>query len=354
MIKKLLSVTICVVMLFSVFAFDFTASAVLDTSIVYGDFDGDGKVEIEDAQEVLKVAAKMASIKDETTFKRCDINNDGVITIFDARQILRGCAKLSELQPKNDKMESGFTDDTGMFITEDDAIAFFNGGLNSVKINMPGFRRDEAVDVKGFNIGNVVLSGITLGESASSVASMIESMVVSESEPEVVQPSNKGENCDNAMSVETENYVSLLDASEVYAIKCYMGTTDDETSPSQTVVIEVGLPDCELENVTQTAYNDVFNAKILQENSENVIGNVFGSNAGSDGIKKGIQNCVLKAEFEVVSQGVYRLYRYNTYYETQTYIPSSSIGLKGGRLHADVYDVEYKTAVNVIYTDFQW
>ncbi len=351
--KKFLSITICIAIVLSLFATNFTAGAVLDTSILYGDFDGDGKVEIEDSQSILKVAARLMSINDDATFERCDVNNDGAITIYDARQTLRFLAKLAELQPKNDKMESGFSDTTGLFVTEDDAIAFFNGGLNSVKVNKPGFRRDETADVRDFDIGNAVLSGITVGETASSVASMIKSMIVSESEPETVQPSIKGENCDNAMSVETENYVSRLKATEVYAIKCYKSTTDDEVDPSETIVIEVGLPDCELENISQTAYNDVFNAQILQENSENIIANVFGANA-SDGVKKTIRNCVLKAEFEVVSQNEYRLYRYTTNYENDTYIASTTMGLKGGRLSADIYGVQYTTVTGVIYTDFEW
>ncbi len=351
--KRILSITICVAIMLSAFAMNFTAGAVLDTSIVYGDFDGDKKIELEDAQSILKVAARLSSIKDDATFERCDVNNDGVITIYDARQTLRFLANLAKLQPMNEKMENGFSDTTGMFVSEDAAIEFFNGGLNSVKVNLPGFRRDETADVQGFKIANAKLSGITVGETASSVATLIQDMIVKESEPETVQPSIKGENCDNAMSVETENYVSHLKADEVYAIKCYKGTTDDEIDPSETVVIEVGLPDCELENISQTAYNDVFNAQVIQENSENIIGNVFGANA-TDGIKKTIQNCVLKAEFEKISQTEYRLYRYITYYENDTYIASSILGLKGGRLNVEVYGVQYTTVTSVIYSDFEW
>lgn len=355
MIKRILSVAVIVAMIFSVCSV--SASALVDTTIKYGDFSGDGVVDTSDASEVLKVAAGLGSIKDDAVFTRCDVNGDGEITIYDARQVLRSCANLSSLQPVG--VFAGFEDTTknsggiNLFATPEVAISFFNAGVNAVKSTMPGFTRNETADVLNFHIDDVTLSGIVLGESASSVADMIESMIVGESEPEAVQFSLKGENCDNAMSVETESYVSKLSADEVLGIKCSNGVTDDE-SQLKTVVIEVALPDTELDNVSQTAIGDVLSAQILQENTNTVVANVFGTNAGGDATRKTIKNCVLKAEFIVVSDSQYELYRYTTSYETETYISNSTVGLKGGILSADLRGVEYDTAISVIYNDFQW
>ncbi len=360
MIKRTFSVLVALALVLSVFAV--SASALVDTTIKYGDFNGDKKVSIDDANAVLKAAAGLSTIKDDEVFKRCDINGDGEVTVFDARQVLRGCANLTNLQPENEAMKElemvGFEDTTQnsagirLFATPEVAISFFNNGLNSVKVNMAGFTRSEAADIEGFNIQNVSLSGIVLGESASSVAAMIEEMIVTESEPEAVQTSFKGENCDNAMSVETENYVSKLSADEVLGVRCSNGVTDDETM--KTVVIEVALPDTDLGNVSQTAIGDVLNAQILQENMDTVVGNVFGTEAAGDATRKTIKNCILKAEFIEVSEGKYELYRYTTSYDTYTYITNSTLGLKGGILSAELRGVEYETAVFVTYSDFQW
>lgn len=356
MIKRIFSVLVAFALVLSVFAV--SAYALVDATIVYGDFNGDKKVSIDDANAVLKAAAGLSTIKDDEVFKRCDVNGDGEVTVFDARQVLRGCANLTGLQPENSAMEElgmvkgGFEDTARLFATPEAAIAFFNNGLNSVKVNMAGFTRSEAADIEGFNIQNVSLSGIVLGESASSVAAMIEEMIVTESEPEAVQTSFKGENCDNAMSVETESYVSKLSADEVLGVRCSNGVTDDETM--ETVVIEVALPDTDLGNVSQTAVGDVLSAQILQENMDTVVGNVFGTEAAGDATRKTIKNCILKAEFIEVSEGKYELYRYTTSYDTYTYITNSTLGLKGGILSAELRGVEYETAISVTYSNFQW
>lgn len=355
MIKRIFSVITTAAMVLSICAV--SASALVDTSIKYGDFNGNGDIDIDDASAVLKAAAGLGKITDAEVFKRCDVNGDGEITIFDARQVLRSCAGLSTLQPIG--VFTGFSDTTknssgiNLFASPEVAISFFNTGLNAVKSNMPGFTRSETADVKLFDIESVTLSGIVMGESASSVAKMIESMIVKESEPEAVQYSLKGDNCDNAMSVETQNYVSRLNADEVLGIRCSNSVTDDEAQ-FKTVVIEVALPDTELDNINQTAMGDVFNSKILQENTDTVVSNVFGSNAGGDATRKTIKNCVLKAEFIVISDSQYELYRYTTSYETETYISSSTVGLNNGLLSANLSGVQYNTVISVIYNGFDW
>lgn len=340
MSKKILCLLTVVVMAFSILSV--SASALIDTTIIYGDFNGDKKTDLSDASEILKVAAGLANIKDGAVLKRCDVNGDGVVTIFDARQVLRSVANLAGIQPTG--AFTGFTGN-GIFASADDAVKYFNTGLNRIKQNRAGFTRSETADVRGFNIADVSLSGIVLGESASSVAKMIEEMIVSESEPEATQISIKGDNCDNAMSVETENYVSNLSAKEVLGVKC------TQNKEAGTVTIQIAVPDCELDNVSQSAIGDVLNATILQENMNTVVGNVFGTNAGGDATRKTIKNCVLTATFDTTSGNAIS---YVTAYETETYIANSTLGLNGGILSADLRGVEYDTAVSVIYDHIQW
>lgn len=65
-----------------------------DFFFMYGDADNNRYISAADARYVLRVAAKLETITDELTFKRCDVNKDGKITAADARLILRASAKL--------------------------------------------------------------------------------------------------------------------------------------------------------------------------------------------------------------------------------------------------------------------
>lgn len=337
MTKKIISVLLVVSVLFVLFATSFSASALVDTTITYGDFDGKNGVTTSDAVAVLKASALLSSIDDDAAFKRCDINNDGVITIYDARQILRACAGIATIQPQGEF--SGF-DGGGVFIDPAIAVEYFNIAVNKIKTEKPGFNVNEAVDITGFKIGGIKLSGFTANESAESVSAMIESMLVNESEPEPREPSIKGENCDNAMSVETESYVSKLSADEALGVRCV------EDKENGTLTIEIALPDCDLDSVGQTAIGDVLSAQILQENMDTVVGNVFGASEGGDTTRKTIKNCLLRAVIDTSDGSVVE---YKTSYTTETKIAKSTMGLKGGILSAELTDIEYRTAISVIY-----
>ncbi len=337
MFKKLISVFLVTALVFSLFAVSFSASALVDTTITYGDFDGKNGVTTTDAIAVLKVCALLDSITDENVFKRCDINSDGEITIYDARQILRSCADIATIQPTGEF--SGF-DGGGVFVDPAVAVEYFNIAVNRIKTEKPGFSRSETADVKGFKIDDVKLSSVSVGESAESVTSMIESMLVSESEPEHYLDSYKGENCDNAMSVEKESYVSKLSADEVLGVRCVKNVEEG------TLTIEIALPDCDLDSVGQTAIGDVLSAEILQENMDTIIGNVFGASDGGDSTRKTIRNCLLTAVIDTSDGSVIQ---YVTAYTTETKIASSTMGLKGGILSAELNGIEYTTAIKVIY-----
>ena len=338
--KKFICILTVITLLFSMGALSLTASALIDTSIVYGDLNGDGKVDLNDARGVLEVAAGLSSISDPAVAKRADINSDNAVTLYDARQILRGCADLTELQPAG--AFSGFEGDE-YFQTPEHAIAVFNTFLNNVKSEKPGFIRSEEVDVISFDIKEMNLVGINFGNTTEGIVAMIRDMIVTESEPELAQTIIKGQNCDNAMSAETESYVSKLDQSDVYGIKA---DYDDKGN----MTIEVALADCEIANVSQTAYADVFNPAILQENSESTVENVFGANTFEDARKKELKNTVLKV---VINTETAQVVSYSTTYETHMSLENSTFGINS-TLSAKLKGVEYATRITVSYDNFQW
>ncbi len=339
--KKFISVLTVITLLFSMSALSLTANALIDTNIVYGDLDGNGTVDLNDARDILKAAAGLLTISDPAVAKRADVNSDGAVTLYDARQVLRGCADLTELQPSG--AFSGFEGDS-YFQTPDQAIAVFNTVLNKVKSEKPGFIRSEEVDILDFNIKAMNLVGINFGNSTESVAGLIRDMIVTESEPEMAQTIIKGQNCDNAMSAETETYVSKLNQNDVYGIKANYNEEDG------IITIQIALADCEIANVSQTAYADVFSPAILQENSESTVENIFGANTFEDARKKELKNAVLTA---VIDSANAQVVSYTTTYETHMYLENSNFGINS-TLSAKLQGVQYATRIAVSYDEFQW
>ncbi len=344
MAKKIISIVIVVVMLFSVMAMSFTASAMVENNILYGDIDDNKVVDTNDARIALMVAAGLENIDDEDAGNRADVNNDGVVTLFDARQILRGVAGLTSLQPSGAFYGfTGYKDDIINVSSPEAAIAVFNTCLNLVKTEQAGFTRSEAVEVNNFNIKEVELVGVNFGNSAESVAQMIKDMIVSEAEPEEAQTIIKGTNSDNAMSVETETYVSKLSANDVYGI-------DVSYDGAGLMTISVALPDSEIDNISQTAYADVFNTKLIVEDSENVLENVFASESLADAKRKEVKNAILTLVFDTETGNVVS---YTTTYETDMYIANSTLGISS-ILSAQLKGIQYGTKVTVVYDNFQW
>ncbi len=340
--KKILSIVVCVAIIMSLFAVNFSASALVNTKTLYGDANGDKVVDTSDAKIALKAAAGLGSLADSSAKKRCDINGDGAVTLYDARQILRSCADIVELQPKGNF--TGF-DGGGVFATESEAIKYFNTNLNKVKSSMAGFTRTDKAEVKTFDIEDVSFIGVTLGNTAASLVQSIEDSLKEETEPEEIFISIKDENCDNAMSVETETYVSNLKSSGVLGIKCVKKPTEG------TITIKIALPNCDVENISHTAVGDVLNARLVQEKSQNALTSVFGKVDGEDAIRNRVENCVLTAVFDTKTG---KVVSYTTKYETELYIPSSTIGVTGGNLTAQLKGIQYTTAYTVTYTDFEW
>lgn len=344
MSKKIISILTVLVLIVSIMSTATTAFAIIQKDIAYGDIDNNETVNTADARLALMSAAGIKVITDEDTFKRADVNSDGAVSLFDARQILRGAAGIVNLQPTGAFYGfTGYTDDTINVNSPEAAIAVFNTCLNRIKTEKPGFVRSEAADVINFKIQQVKLVGIDFGNSAESVTDMIEELLVSETEPEEAQTIIKGENCDNAMSVEKENYVSNLSAKDVYGVKV-------ECDGEGTMTITVALADCEIDNVSQSAYADVFNTELLVEDSKNVLESVFTASELSDAARKDVKNAVLTMAFDTATGDVIS---YTTSYETDMYIHQSSMGISS-ILSAELSGIQYGTKNTVTYDNFQW
>ena len=61
--------------------------------VVTGDLDGNGKIDLSDAQMVLKAALKIM-VLDESGRKKADINRDGKVTLADAQLVLKMALKI--------------------------------------------------------------------------------------------------------------------------------------------------------------------------------------------------------------------------------------------------------------------
>jgi hypothetical protein len=336
------------VMVFTLCAIGTPATAIVDTSIFYGDIDGDGNITTKDAQLALRVAAGLEVIADPEAFARGDINGDGSITVYDARQILRSCTLDLNLQPSG--AFSGFEGyvGSGMSITtEDQAIAVFNALLNRIKTERAGFTRSEAVEVKLFDFEDMAFKGYNFSnETADSVSDTIKGYLVTEATPELAQTIVKGQNSDNAMSAETETYVSKLSANDVYGIR----TSAVATEKGTTLTISIALADCELENIGQTAFDDVFNPAMIQESTNSVIENVFGSNTADTARIKEIKNAVLTVEIDTETAQVIS---YTTTYQCRILLKEATMGLSN-ILSAKFTNLEYITEIVVVYDQFSW
>ncbi len=331
--KKILAFILAISVVLSVFSLSFSANALVDTSIKYGDVDGDGDVDLDDCMLALNSAAGLKVITDPEKIKRGDINSDGEITIYDARQILRCASSLVGLQPAGAFI--GFNEEENYYATPEALIADFNYSLNRIKQELPGFDRQVGASVSKLNIEKVG----SLGNAASGIIKTIEENLIEANEPEEATTFMKGENCDNTMSPETKYYVSKLTADNILGAK---SSFDVETGY---ITMQVSIADCEIENVGQSAYGDVFNPDILQEKAQSVLSDVFGSTAEAEATRKQFKNAVLTV---VVEKATGNVISYTTEYETEMFLTECNF------LITKLYGVEYGTKVITIYNNFQW
>lgn len=353
MFKRIITSLTVTALLVSALSVGFIGNAAYEDETLYGDVNASGTVDTEDARLALQLAAGVILVEDDDQLKRADVNFDGAITIFDARQILRGAAGLATLQPSG--AFSGF-DGGGLFDNEETLVAYFNAYLNRIKVTVSEEEKyiaatitkteadqlDESED--GFNIEEVELPAFGFGTSAEGIASMVKDSLTEDDKENVVTVIPYGSSDFSLVSVEGEDYVSNLSASDVFGSKA---TYDSEAGE---ITIEIALPDTEIEMATQSAYAKVFNAADLVAEQNTTLMKLMKASSGETAMLREFKNCVLRIVVDVATNNVLS---YTATYESKVYVAQTTVGI-GNTLNAKLKGIRFKKNHTVKYEDFQW
>lgn len=353
MFKRFITVLTVVSLLFSVMSIGFVSSAAYTEETLYGDVNGDGIVDTKDARCALELASGLVLLEDEAQLIRSDVNFDGYVTIFDARQILRGAAGLATLQPSG--AFTGF-DGGGIFDNEASLVAYFNAYLNRIKVTESEDEKYIAATITkteadqlddgedGFKIAEVELPALGFGGSAEGVSQMVKENLTEDDKENVVTVIPFGSTDFSLVSVENEDYVSKLSASDVFASRA---SFDAELGQ---ITIEIALPDTEIEMANQSAYAKVFDTTAMIAEQNTTLMKLMKISSGESAMLREFKNCVLKI---VVDTATNNVLSYVATYESKVYVAQTTIGI-GNTLNAKLKGVEFKKNHSIKYEDFQW
>ncbi|MGN1315801.1 MAG: dockerin type I repeat-containing protein [Acutalibacteraceae bacterium] len=350
MFKRIVTLLTVTALFCSLLSIGFSGSAVYEDDTVYGDIDGNGKVDTEDARLALKLASGVVLLEDEAQLKRADVNFDGVVTVFDARQILRGVAGLATLQPSG--AFSGF-DDSGLFSgSEEVFVAYFNFYLNKIKVVKSEDERyiaatitkTESDNLTGFNIKEAEIPAFGFGTSAEGIAAMVKNELTADDKENVVTVIPYGSNDFSLVSVEGEDYVSNLAVSDIFGAKAVY---DSETG---LVTMEVALPDTEMETAAQSAYAKVFNVTDILNEQNTTLMKLMKNSSGESAMRREFKNCVLKI---VVDAATANVQSYTVSYESDVYVAQTNFGTNSLNL-AKLKGITIQKLHSIKYEDFQW
>lgn len=346
MLKKIMTVALSATLLLSAMSVGFTATAAYTDDVIYGDINGNGKIDTEDARTALRAASGLSSLSEEQMLK-ADINRDGIITIFDARQILRAAAGLTQLQPTGSF--TGF-DGGDIFDTEEEMLNVFNTALNKIKASdntyAAGFTKTSTDKLNEFVISDIEFIGINIGNSAQKITESIRDMIIAEDDADKVTIIPTGGMDFGAMPIETAPVVSKLTVSDIYGAKASYNSELGE------VTITIAIADTETETVGQSSYSKVFNTENMLNESESVMKKLLSTSSFESAMTSSFRNCELTAVIDVATLEVIS---YTTSYDSETYIAEAS--MKTGSLTsslAKIKGLEYKKNHKDVYDNFQW
>lgn len=331
--KKVLALILVISLVMSVFALSFTTSAI---STVKGDADGNGELSTNDALLILRAAAGIEDSLSSEAKALCDIDADGYISLFDARRILRAAAGLTNLEPTG--KFKGYTDKDHIFVSQEEALTFFNTNLNKVKSEKFGFTALTDVEMKEFKAEKILF----LGQETENTASLIDgifSTIGTDSDEEYYVV--KGTSSTNKMSVEGQSYVTRLTNQDVLGMMVeYDATRHPENGG--VITIKIAIPDTEKVDINESSYIKVFNSENLLGATETALNTIL-TNVSSGTEVVHYENAVLVAEFEAATG--YPI-SYSTCYETRVFVDSASKNL------FSFQKLNYKTENKVDYIDF--
>lgn len=348
MLKRFVTMMTVVALLCSVMSLGFTAAAYYQEEIIYGDVDGSGAVDTEDARLALQMASGIADLEDDAQLSRTDVNLDGIVTIFDARQILRGAAGLASLQPSG--AFTGF-DGGGVFGNEASLVATFNAGLNKIKVTeseeeqyiAATITKTESDNLTSFNIKEIELPVIG-NASAEAIADMVEENLTEDDKENESIIIPFGSDDFSLVSVEGESYVSNLSVSDIFGSKAFCDAESGE------LTIEIALPDTEVEMATQSAYAKVFNASELIAEQDTTLMKLMQASSGETAMLREFKNGVLELVLDVATGNVLS---YTVSYQSRVYVAQTNFGI-GSLSMAKLKGIEFEKDHLIKYEDFQW
>lgn len=349
MFKRIVTLLTVTALFCSLVSIGFSANAVYENDTVYGDIDGNGKVDTEDARLALKLASGVILLEDEAQLKRADVNFDGAVTVFDARQILRGVAGLATLQPSG--AFSGF-DGGGVFGSEEAFAAYLNFYLNKIKVIKSEDERyiaatitkTESDNLTDFNIKEVEIPAFSFGTSAEGIAAMVKNELTADDKENVVTVIPYGSNDFTLVSVEGEDYVSNLAASDIFGAKAVYD------SGNGLITMEVALPDTEMDTATQSAYAKVLNVTDILNEQNTTLMKLMKNGSGESAMRRELKNCVLKI---VVDAATANVKSYTVSYESDVYVAQTNFGTNSLNL-AKLKGITIQKLHSIKYEDFQW
>ncbi len=348
MFKRFITVLTVVALVYSIMSLGFTATASYTDETLYGDVNGDGVVDTEDARVALKIAAGLYILEGEEQLIRTDVNFDGAVTSLDARQILRGAAGLATLQPSG--AFTGF-DGGGIFSDEESLVTLFNGYLNKIKVVeseekqyiAATITKTESDNLTSLNIKEVELP--VLGNaSAEGIADMVEESLTEDDKENVSTVIPFGSTDFTLVSVEGENYVSKLSASDVFGARA---SYDQELGQ---ITIEIALPDTEIEMSTQSAYAKVLNTNDMIAEQNTTLMKLMKASSGETAMLREFKNCVLTIVVDVAESNILS---YTVSYQSKVYVAQTNFGI-GSLSAAKLKGVEFEKDHLIKYEDFQW
>jgi len=348
MFKRFITVLTVVALMCPIMSSGFTAVAAYTDDTLYGDVNGDGVVDTEDARIALKIAAGLHILEGEEQLLRTDVNFDGVVTSIDARQILRGAAGLATLQPTG--AFSGF-DGGGIFNDEESLVTLFNGYLNKIKVVeseekqyiAATITKTESDNLTNFNIKEVELP-ILGNASAEGIADMVEESLTEDDKENVSTVIPFGSTDFTLVSVEGESYVSNLSKTDVFGSKASYDAEQGQ------LTIEIALPDTEIEMSTQSAYAKVFNTNDMIAEQNTTLMKLMKASSGETAMLREFKNCVLTIVVDVATNNVLS---YTATYKSKVYVAQTNFGI-GSLSAAKLKGIEFEKDHLIRYEDFQW
>ena len=349
MFRRFITVIMIISIMCSAISTGIIAAAKYEEEIVYGDVDGNGVVNTEDARLALQIASGVVVVEDEVQLKRSDINSDGAVTIFDARQILRGIAGLAYLQPTG--AISGF-DGGGVFGNEETLVAYFNAYLNKIKVTQgdgkqyiaPQITKTESDVLNALSVEKIEFPAFSFGTSADSIVEIIEEALTEDDKENEVTQISRGSDDLTLVSVEGASYVSNLSASDVF------GSRARYDKEYELLTIEIALPDTEVDLVEQSAYAKVLNATNLLEKQDTTLMSIIKAGLEETSMFRELKDCVLKI---VVDLNTANVLSYTITYQSKVYVAQADFNI-GSLKAASLKGIEFKKDHSVKYENFEW